>query len=66
LSIEEEVRAFAEKYIPNGADYLASTPVPAFDGFTWEDVFTGKAAVPPRTQRAVLKRLHDLFGQRGR
>ena len=65
MTIEEEVRGFAEKYIPNGEEYITGTSVPAFRGHTWEDIFAGKAFIPVYTQRAVLKRLRDLFGNRG-
>ena len=70
MTLEQEVRSFASKYIPNGAGYLADIPVPLFGfdedglGHTWEDVFSGKVSVPEKTQRAVLKRLRDLFGNR--
>ena len=63
MTIEEEVRSFAEKYIPNGAQYLASAPVPAFKG-TWQDVFTGKIRVDEKTQRRVLRQLRDIFGNK--
>jgi hypothetical protein len=66
VTIEEEIRAFADKYIPNGAMYISSTPVPHFDGHTWEEVLEGKYPVPPAKQKAVLRRLHDLFGSRGK
>jgi len=64
MTLEEEVRAFAAKYIPDGNKYLACAPVPAFGGHTWDEVFTGKASAPARTQRAVLARLRDIFGNR--
>ncbi len=64
MTLEQEVRSFADKYIPNGAGYLMDTPVPPFGGHTWEEVFAGKTKVSERTQRAVLKRLRDLFGNR--
>ena len=63
MTIEEEVRAFAEKYIPNGKEYLASQRVPPFKG-TWEDVFAGRVKVEERTQRYVLRHLRDAFGHR--
>jgi hypothetical protein len=64
MSLEEEVRAFADKYIPNGQDYLTEVAVPAFGGHTWQDVFDGTAVATPALQRAVLKRLRDVFGNR--
>jgi hypothetical protein len=64
MTLEEEVRTFILKYVPNGADYISSTPVPPFGGGTWEDIFTRKICVSERTQRQVLKRLRDLFGNR--
>jgi hypothetical protein len=66
MTVEEEVRAFTDKYIPNGRYYLANVPVPAFGpgGHTWEQVFAGEVYASEKTQRAVLKRLHDLFGNR--
>ena len=63
MTIEEEVRTFAEKYIPNGAQYVTSTLVPPFKG-TWEDVFAGRIAVDERTQRYVLRDLREIFGHR--
>ena len=63
MTIEEEVRAFAEVYIPDGARYIRSGYVPVFKG-TWEDVFAGRVAVDEQTQRKVLKRLRDIFGNR--
>ena len=63
MTIEEEVRAFAEKYIPNGKEYLASQRIPPFKG-TWEDVFAGRVKVEERIQRYVLRDLHDIFGRK--
>jgi hypothetical protein len=64
LTLEEEVRAFAEKYLPSGADYITSTPVPLFNDHTWEEVFSGKVTASEKAQRAVLKRLRDIWGGR--
>jgi len=63
MTIEEEVRAFAKKYIPNGKEYLASQRIPPFKG-TWEDVFAGRVKVEERIQRYVLRDLHDIFGRK--
>jgi hypothetical protein len=64
MTIEEEVRAFAEKYMPaGGQEYLSTQVIPPFRG-TWEDVFAGRIAVAERTQRQVLRRLRDIFGNR--
>ena len=63
MTIEEEVRAFAEKYIPNGKEYLASQRIPPFKG-TWEDVFAGRVKVEERIQRYVLRDLHDIHGHK--
>ena len=63
MTIEEEVRMFAEKYIPNGGEYLRSQRVPPFNG-TWEDVFTGRVTVSEQTQRYVLRDLREIFGNR--
>ena len=63
MTIEEEVRAFAEKYIPNGKEYLASQRIPPFKG-TWEDVFAGRVKVEERIQRYVLRDLHDIHGRK--
>lgn len=64
MTLEEEVRAFAAKYVPSPEHYLSQVPVPAFGGHTWEDVFSGKARADARLQRAVLKRLRDIFGSK--
>ena len=63
MTIEEEVRAFAEKYIPNGDEYLRSQRVPPFNG-TWEDVFAGRIKVAEQTQRYVLRDLREIHGNR--
>lgn len=62
MTLQEEIQAFVLKYVPNGEEYLASVPVPAFGGATWADVWSGKARASERLQRAVLKRLRDLYG----
>jgi hypothetical protein len=63
MTIEEEVRAFAQKYIPNGEEYLRSQRVPPFKG-TWADVFAGRIAVDERVQRYVLRDLREIWGNR--
>lgn len=64
MTTEQEVRSFVMKYVPNGEMYLRETPVPPFGNATWDDVFTHRVQVPEKTQRQVLKRLRDLFGNR--
>lgn len=67
MSMEERVRGFAEKHIPNAGEYLSKQGVPAFNGLTWEEVFAGKRTpaggiVSEQRQKVVFKRIQDIFG----
>ena len=63
MTIEQELRAFAEKYIPDPGHYINTVRVPPFNG-TWADVFAGRIAVDERVQRYVLRDLREIWGNR--
>ena len=61
MTLEQEIRNFAIKYMPGGGEpYLTSQPVPYFKGKTWQDAFHGD--VPEKDMKFVFKRLRDIFG----
>jgi hypothetical protein len=69
MTVEEEMRSFAEKYIFDGERYLAEQPVPGFHGLTWEQVFAGE--LPPSgipvselRQRKILQIVRNTFGSK--
>lgn len=63
MTIEQELRAFAEKYIPDPEHYINTVRVPPFKG-TWAQVFSGEIKVSEQTQRYVLRDLHEIHGHR--